>query len=161
MTLCRRFLCTQFLTLIYRLKIQNKSPCSESILYIFQQNTQVFIIVNVLCVVSFSQSKNFLNIRIMALVFVRLVLGIQQMLNKCNFHKSVIAHKPAYCRKGDPFQGLNLGSCLTLGNELSEETHLLTKQETLLGKGTRVERSRVKETRRTALPHGLQSWVLW
>ena len=27
------------------------------------------------------------------------------------------------CRKGDPFQGLKLGSCLTLRNELSEETH--------------------------------------
>ena len=37
--------------------------------------------------------------------------------------------------KGTPFQGLKLGSCLTLGNELSEETHLLTKQEILLGKG--------------------------
>ena len=31
------------------------------------------------------------------------------------------------CRKGDPFQGPKLGSCLTLGNELSEETHVLTK----------------------------------
>ena len=55
------------------------------------------------------------------------------------------------CRKGDPFQGLKLSSCLTLGNELSEETHLLTKQEILLGKGTWVESSRVKEHRRTAL----------
>ena len=36
------------------------------------------------------------------------------------------------CRKGDPFQGLKLGSCLTLRNELSEETHVLTKQEILL-----------------------------
>ena len=41
------------------------------------------------------------------------------------------------CRKGDPFQGPKLGSCLTLGNEFSEETHVLTKQEILLGKGTR------------------------
>ena len=57
----------------------------------------------------------------------------------------------------DPFQGPKLGSCLTLGNELSEETHVLTKQEILLGKGTRVESSRVKELRRTAL----QSQVLW
>ena len=65
------------------------------------------------------------------------------------------------CRKGDPFQGLKLGSCLTLGNELSEETHELTKQEILLGKGTRVEGSRVREPRRTALPCGSQSWVLW
>ena len=64
------------------------------------------------------------------------------------------------CRKGDPFQGPKLGSCLTLGNELSKETHLLTKQEILLGKGTRVESSRVREPRRTALPHGSQSPVL-
>ena len=49
------------------------------------------------------------------------------------------------CRKGDPFQGPKLGSGLTLGNELSEETHVLTKQETLLGKGTQVESSRVRE----------------
>ena len=64
------------------------------------------------------------------------------------------------CRKGDPFQGPKLGSCLTLRNELSEETHVLTKQEILLGKGTQVESSRVRETRRTALPV-LQSRVLW
>ena len=68
---------------------------------------------------------------------------------------------PICCRKGDPFQGPKLGSCLTLRNELSEETHLLTKQEILLGKGTRVESSRIREPRRTALPHGSQSWVLW
>ena len=55
------------------------------------------------------------------------------------------------CRKGDPFQGLKLGSCLTVRNELSEETHLLTKQEILLGKGTRVESSRVRKPRRSAL----------
>ena len=30
------------------------------------------------------------------------------------------------CRKGDPFWGLRVGSCLTVGNELSEETHELT-----------------------------------
>ena len=45
------------------------------------------------------------------------------------------------CRKGDPFQGLKLGSCLTLRNELSEETHLLTKQEILLGKRTQEKSS--------------------
>ena len=60
------------------------------------------------------------------------------------------------CRKGDPFQGLKLGSCLTLGNELPEETHVLTKQEILLGKGTRGESSKVRELRRTAL-----HLVLW
>ena len=55
------------------------------------------------------------------------------------------------CRKVDPFQDPKLGSCLTLGNELSEETHVLTKQEILLGKGTRVESSRVREPRRTVV----------
>ena len=62
--------------------------------------------------------------------------------------------------RGTPFQGPKLGSCLTLGNELSEETHVLTKQEILLGKGTRVESSRVREPRRTALPHGLGFMVM-
>ena len=67
----------------------------------------------------------------------------------------------ACCRKGYPFQGPKLGSCLTLRNELSEETHVLTKQEILFGKGTQVESSRVREPRRTALPRGSQSQVLW
>ena len=53
-----------------------------------------------------------------------------------------------------------MGSCLTLGNELSEETHVLTKQETLLGRGAWAENRRVGEPQRTALPHGSQSWVL-
>ena len=61
------------------------------------------------------------------------------------------------CRKGDPFQGPKLGTCLTLGNESSEEMHVLTKQEILLGMGARVESSRVREPRRTAPPHGSQS----
>ena len=46
------------------------------------------------------------------------------------------------CRMWDPFQGPKLGSCLTLGNELSEDTHVLTKQEILLGRGTQTESSR-------------------
>ena len=64
-------------------------------------------------------------------------------------------------RKVDPFQGLKLGSCLILGNELSEETHVLTKQGILSGKGTRVESRRVREPRRTALSRGMKSWALW
>ena len=39
------------------------------------------------------------------------------------------------CRKGDPFQDPRMGSCLTFRNELSEKIHVLTKQETLLGRG--------------------------
>ena len=63
------------------------------------------------------------------------------------------------CRKGDPFQGPKLGSCLTLGNELSEEMHAVTKQEILLGKGARGESRRVRGPKRTALPRGSQSQV--
>ena len=68
---------------------------------------------------------------------------------------------PFVAGRGDPFQGLKLGSCLTLGNELSEETHVLIKQEILLGKGTCGESRRVREPRSTALPPGSQSRVLW
>ena len=40
-------------------------------------------------------------------------------------------------KKGDPFQGRKVGFCVTLGNELSEETHVLTKRSTrdFIGKG--------------------------
>ena len=64
------------------------------------------------------------------------------------------------CRKAGPFKGPKLGSCLTLGNELSKETHVLMKQENLLGTGIWVESSRVKEPRRTSLPSGSQCPVL-
>ena len=68
---------------------------------------------------------------------------------------------PILSQEGGPLPGPKLGSCLTLGNELSKETHVLTKQEILLGKGTRVESSRVREPRRTAVQRGSQSRVLW
>ena len=64
-------------------------------------------------------------------------------------------------QEGGPLPGPKTGSCLTLGNELSGETRVLTEQETLLGKGTWVESSGAREPRRTALPHGWKSWVLW
>ena len=60
------------------------------------------------------------------------------------------------CRKGDPFQGLKVGSCLTPGNELSEEIHMQTEQEILLERGTQVESRRVREPRRAALPLWLE-----
>ena len=44
-----------------------------------------------------------------------------------------------YCRKRATSQGSRVGPCLALGNELSEETHVLRKQEIFLGKGTQVE----------------------
>ena len=67
------------------------------------------------------------------------------------------------CRKGDTCQGLKLGSCLTLRNELSkdsEETHVLTKQD-FIGKGPPGRDSRVREPRRTALPRGSGSKSWW
>ena len=54
-----------------------------------------------------------------------------------------------------------MGSCLTLRNELSKQTHKLTKQEIFLERGTWLESSRVREARRTSLPHGSQVQVLW
>ena len=39
------------------------------------------------------------------------------------------------CWQGDPFQGSREGSSIILGNELAKETHVLKKQETLLGRG--------------------------
>ena len=71
-------------------------------------------------------------------------------------HNSMHNNVPHCCRKADPFQGPKLGSCLTLGNELSKKTHVLTKQEILFGKGTLVESSRVREPMRTVLPRGSQ-----
>ena len=62
--------------------------------------------------------------------------------------------------RGTPSRA-QVGSCLTLGNELSEETHMLRKPETLLGRSARAETIRVGEPRRTALPCGSQSQVLW
>ena len=49
--------------------------------------------------------------------------------------KRVIKHMSCKCcRKQNPFQGLRVGSCLTLRNELPDETHELIKQETSLGR---------------------------
>ena len=63
-------------------------------------------------------------------------------------------------QEGLLFPGPKWGSWLTLRNELAEEIHVLTKQEILLGRGAQVERGRVREPRRTALPRGSQSWDL-
>ena len=56
-----------------------------------------------------------------------------------------------YCRKGDFFHSTKASSCLSLRNKLSKETHLLTKQETLLGRDAWVESGRIRGLRRTAL----------
>ena len=65
------------------------------------------------------------------------------------------------CRKEGPFQGPRVDSPPTLGNELSKETHMQTKQKIYLGRDALVESSRIREPRRTALLCGLQSQVFW
>ena len=55
----------------------------------------------------------------------------------CGSYLSKMVRQSFCCRKGDPLPGPKLGSCLTVGNELSKETRVLTKQEISLGKGTR------------------------
>ena len=56
-------------------------------------------------------------------------------------------------QEGGPLPGseseLLSNSSLTLGEELSKEVHMLTKQETLLGKGASAEGSRVRGPKRT------------
>ena len=54
--------------------------------------------------------------------------------------------------KEDPLQGLKVSSCLTLRNELSKETYMLTKQEILLGRGTQADSSKVKGTQENCSP---------
>ena len=64
-------------------------------------------------------------------------LGAHRLQRLWHISLVVVPHRLSClpcCRKGDPSQGLNVGSCLTLRNELSEETHVLTKQEILLGR---------------------------
>ena len=63
-------------------------------------------------------------------------------------------------RPPPPYRVSRVGSCLTLGKELSEKTRA-DKARDFIGKGTQVESSRVREPRRTALPRGSQSRVLW
>ena len=48
-------------------------------------------------------------------------------------------------QEGDPFQGPKLGSCLTLGNELSEETHV-DKARDFIGKGQMGGEQEAEET---------------
>ena len=64
-------------------------------------------------------------------------------------------------QEGAPLPGPENGLLSNTRKELSEETHVLTKQEISLGKGTQMESCRVREPRRTALLCGSQSRVLW
>ena len=65
------------------------------------------------------------------------------------------------CRKGaPPAWAPRAGFCLTLGKELFKETRA-DKARDFIEEGTWAESSRVSEPRRTALPHGSKSRVLW
>ena len=64
-------------------------------------------------------------------------------------------------QEGRPLPRPETGLLSNTWKWMSEETRVLTKQETLLGKGTWVESRRGREPRKTALPHGLQCLVLW
>lgn len=64
-------------------------------------------------------------------------------------------------QEGGHLPGPKSEHLLALGEEFSEETQQLTKQESLLERGTVVGSGRLRESRRTALLYGLQSWVLW
>ena len=63
-------------------------------------------------------------------------------------------------RRDNPFQGLRMGSCLTLRNELSKET-CADKAKDFTGEGRPGREQQVREPRRTALLSGSQPQVLW
>ena len=69
----------------------------------------------------------------------------------------------SFCyRKVDPFQGPKLGYCLTLRNELSEETHVLTEHEILLERAPGAEQQgKGTQENSSAMWLGSQSRVLW
>ena len=55
------------------------------------------------------------------------------------------------CWKAGPFQGLRVGSHLTLGKKLCKEIHVI-KARVFIGKGCSMKSHRVREPGRTALP---------
>ena len=71
-------------------------------------------------------------------------------------------------QEGRPLPGPESGFLSNTWNELSEETHVLTKQEILLGRDVQTETCRVREPRRTALTcsflfyvNGISFWVIF
>ena len=59
---------------------------------------------------------------------------VMKIMNKNLIKMCEGASEAKCCRKWDPFQGLKLGSCLTLRNESSKETHA-DKARDFIGKG--------------------------
>ena len=57
--------------------------------------------------------------------------------------KMTTSYSSFYCWKGGPFQGLRVGSRLTLGNKLSKEIHVI-KARDFIGKGSSMKSRRVR-----------------
>ena len=84
----------------------------------------------------------------------------QWVLNTERLFLQIFSNSQCNCyRKGDPSQSPRVGFCVTLGNTLSKETHVLTKEETLLGRTVHGESRRISGSSGTALPCGLQFQV--
>ena len=65
-------------------------------------------------------------------------------------------------QEGRPLPGPKTGLLSNTRKWIVQGDTCADKVRDFIGKGgTQVERSRVRETRRTALPRGSQSWVLW
>ena len=77
----------------------------------------------------------------------------------------VVAHRLSFSEVcgvfSDPFQGPRVGFCPTLGNELSEETHVLTKEKILLGKRHPGEEQEGKGNQENCSAPWLESRALW
>ena len=72
-----------------------------------------------------------------------------------------IKWSPSVAGKGTPLPGPETGLLSNTQKRIVEGDTCADKARDFIGKGTRVESSRVRESRRTALPCGSQSRVLW
>ena len=94
------------------------------------------------------------------LILIDKTIGADLLCRHCEGRRKKEQDITVVGRGRAPYRAPRVGSCLTLGKELSEETRA-DKARDFIGKGTRVESSRVRELRRAALPRGSQRGVLW
>ena len=94
------------------------------------------------------------------LILIDKTIGADLLCRHCEGRRKKEQDITVVGRGRAPYRAPRVGSCLTLGKELSEETRA-DKARDFIGKGTRVESSRVRELRRAALPSGSQRGVLW
>ena len=88
------------------------------------------------------------------LILIDKTIGADLLCRHCEGRRKKEQDITVVGRGRAPYRAPRVGSCLTLGKELSEETRP-DKARDFIGKGTRVESSRVREPRRTAL----KSWT--